>query len=154
MNNPFENIRNVRKHLLQAIEELSVDQLNEVPAGFNNNIIWNLAHLIAAQQGICYVRSILEPVVDTAFCDTYKPGTKPERYIKAEEVKMIKEILLTSIDRFETDYQNKIFTQYTSVTLRYGVTLNDIEDALQFLPFHEGVHTGCIWALKRIIRKE
>ena len=40
--------------MLGSISSLSPRQLNEIPPGFNNNIIWNLAYLIACQQGVCY----------------------------------------------------------------------------------------------------
>ena len=60
MNNKIENIKNTRRFLLDRVSELSSDQLNEIPTEFNNNIIWNLGHLIAAQQRICYIRSGLK----------------------------------------------------------------------------------------------
>jgi hypothetical protein len=49
----IENIKTLRTTLLTLVENLTINQLNEVPEGFNNNIIWNLAHLTAAQQGVC-----------------------------------------------------------------------------------------------------
>ena len=50
----FEILKLTRQYLLNDIKDLTVEQLNEVPAGFNNNIIWNVAHMLATQQGICY----------------------------------------------------------------------------------------------------
>ncbi|MCZ0211646.1 DinB family protein, partial [Streptomyces sp. UMAF16] len=64
MNSVIQNIVNIRKYLIEMCEPLSVVQLNTIPNGFNNNIIWNFGHLIAAQQGLCYIRSGLKPVVD------------------------------------------------------------------------------------------
>ncbi len=49
MNKQIEILRNTRKHLLSFINDLSTEELNEIPQGFNNNIIWNLAHLTATQ---------------------------------------------------------------------------------------------------------
>jgi uncharacterized damage-inducible protein DinB len=49
----IEIIKLPRQRILDEISHLSVEQLNKVPTGFNNNIIWNLGHMIAAQQGIC-----------------------------------------------------------------------------------------------------
>ncbi|HEX5553733.1 MAG TPA: DinB family protein [Chitinophagaceae bacterium] len=151
MNNPFENIRKVRAHLLGYIEGLTTEQINKIPTGFNNNIAWNLAHLVASQQGICYVRSGLETVVDKAFVEAYLPGTKPEKDLSTAEIETVRRLLISTVDRFEEDYQNKRFAKYTPATVRYGITLSNIEDALQFLPFHEGLHTGYIWALKRAV---
>ncbi len=50
MNNKIEKIKKTRRFLLNLVSELSTDQLNEIPPDFNNNIIWNMGHLIAAQQ--------------------------------------------------------------------------------------------------------
>lgn len=69
MNKQIEIIRKTRVKLLEMLSDLSTDQLNKIPAGFNNNIIWNLAHLVAAQQGICYLRAGL-PMVLTFYLST------------------------------------------------------------------------------------
>ena len=77
MKDEIEIIRKIRKYLLESVKDLSIDQLNTTPAGFNNNIAWNLGHMIAAQQGICYVRAGLQPPAGEGFFNTYKPGSKP-----------------------------------------------------------------------------
>ena len=33
---------------------LTIEELNKIPEGFNNNIIWNFGHVIVSQQIICY----------------------------------------------------------------------------------------------------
>jgi len=40
------------------------------------------------------------------------------------------------------------------MTTRYGVTLSNIEEAIRFVPFHDGLHTGCIMALKRTVMEK
>jgi len=151
MNKQIERIKKIRLFLINLVSNLSADQLNEVPAGFNNNIIWNLGHLIAAQQGVCYVRAGVKPVVDEKYTIEYKPGTKPERYIDVNEIEIIKKNLLSSVDVLQTDYQNKLFADYTPWSTRYGVELSEIDDAIQFLMFHEGLHAGSILAIKKLL---
>ena len=149
--NTLNTIRATRKHLLQLIEGLSTEQLNQVPAGFNNNIIWNVAHLISAEQGICYTRAGIPFIVEDKHYTPYRPDTKPTRFIDSVEVDEIKELLLTTIDQLETNYQNKTFTTYPLWTSRYGVPITSIEDAINFLPFHDGMHIGYVMALKRLV---
>lgn len=153
MNTQIERIKKIRAFLIGSISDLSADQLNEVPSGFNNNIIWNLGHLIAAQQGLCYIRAGVKPAVDEKFILLYKSGTKPEKSITGSEAEIIKKILLSSLDLFEADYQNSVFANYPSWTTRYGVELSNIDDALQFLLFHEGLHSGSVIALKKLVKK-
>jgi hypothetical protein len=149
--NTLNTIKATRKHLLQLIEGLSTEQLNQVPAGFNNNIIWNVAHLISAEQGICYTRANIPFIVDDKFYTPYRPDTKPARFIESAEVDEIKELLITTIDQLETNYQNKMFASYPLWTSRYGVPITSIEDAINFLPFHDGMHIGYVMALKRLV---
>ena len=120
MNKQIDTIKKVRVALLEVIKDLSIDQLNKVPAGFNNNIIWNLGHLIAAQQGVCYARAGLKQPLDEQITAHYKPGTKPERSIDETEVQQIKQQLFSSLDKLQEDYDNTMFTNYTTFTTRYG----------------------------------
>jgi len=50
MKKEIERLKKTRIFLLDLIKDLTTEQLNEIPKGFNNNIIWNLGHLIASQQ--------------------------------------------------------------------------------------------------------
>jgi hypothetical protein len=151
MDKPFEILRETRKSLLQLIDGLTTEQLNEIPRGFSNNIIWNIAHMIVAQQNVTYVRSGQKAIVEEAFFHAYKPDTKPEGTIDAEGIADIKELFLTTIDQFESDLKKNIFAGYTPWTNRYGVKIDTIGDVLRLLPFHDGLHFGYVMALKRII---
>jgi hypothetical protein len=108
--------------------------------------------LISAQQSICYIRSGLDSILGEDFVNAYKPGTKPEKFVDAAEIERIKQLFFSTLDQLETDYNSNVFKGYTSVTTRYGVTLNNIDDGINFLPFHEGYHMGVIMGLKRLIK--
>jgi len=151
MDKQFEIIKNTRKYLLQFISDLTIDQLNEIPGGFNNNIIWNLAHLIAAQQGVCYMRGGLDIRIDQKIFLAYKPDTKPEGFVNEDEVAAIKELFISTIDELEAAYKKNHFVNYNSWTNRYGVTINNIEESINFLVYHEGLHLGYIMPLKRLV---
>jgi len=151
MNKIIEIIQKPRVGLAATIEGLTIEQLNEIPARFNNNILWNMGHLVATQQIVCYRRGGVEPIVDAEFINTYAPGTRPEKFITAEELQRIQELFVTTLEQFERDLQTDMFNNYTPWTTRYGVDINNITDIVNFLPFHEGLHVGYIWALKRVL---
>lgn len=153
MDKPFEIIRKTRQNILNQVSELTIDQLNEIPAGFNNNIIWNLAHMVAAQQGVCYVRGGLPLVIKEEFFLAYKPDTKPQGPLSAAQFEEIKQLMFSTIDVLEADYKKGLFKNNPSWTNRYGIELPVIEDSLHFLLFHEGIHFGYIMALKRMVKK-
>lgn len=144
-------IKNTRKYILELVKDLSVEQLNKVPNGFNNNIIWNIAHLTAAQQNMCYVRSGLNITIDNQYFEPFLSGTKPEKLFNSAEIDSIYKVLLRSMDRLDEDYSNGIFKQFEPWDKRYGMKLTSIEDAINFVPFHEGMHLGYIMALKKLV---
>jgi hypothetical protein len=153
MDHIINNVKQVRTNFIESISGLTAAQLNEIPEGFNNNIIWNMAHLVAAQQGICYLRSGLETFVDKEFYLSYTAGTKPGGHVSEESIADIKNLLISTLDQFKTDYHQQLFNNYKGWTTRYGVELNNIDDAVSFLSFHEGLHLGYIMSLKRLILK-
>lgn len=154
MNKQVEIIRKTRSLLLENLKDLSVEQFNHIPEGFNNNIIWNLGHMVAAQQGVCYIRAGLTPPAGEDFFNTYKTGTKPEKFVDNTGVEDIKTLLFTTIDQFETDYNDHLFDGYTAWSLaRYGVELANIDDAISFLSFHDALHLGYINILKKLVSR-
>lgn len=153
MNKQFDILKKTRKYLLEVINDLNIEQLNEIPEGFNNNISWNLGHMISTQQGVCYVRAGLPIFVDQKYFETYKPGTKPEAMVGSNELEILKQLFVSSIDQFETDYENNLFKNYIPWTTRYGIELSNIDELTAFLIYHEGLHLGYIMALKHALKK-
>lgn len=149
----FEILKKTRQFLLGMINELTAEQLNEIPAGFNNNIIWNVAHMVAAQQGVCYFRGGLPLVVKEEFFLAYKPETKPQGNVDSKLIDEIKSLLFTTIDQLEADYNNGLFKNNPAWTNRYGVEHRNIEDSINFILFHDGLHLGYVMALKRMVTK-
>lgn len=153
MNTQIEIIQKPRLQLLTIIEGLTIDQLNDIPAGIKNNMIWNIGHMIAAQQGICYMRAGLPLRVDESFFLTYKPGTQPERVYTVEDLDLIKDLLFSTLNQLEADLQTDMFSNYTPFVTRYGFEITGINDAVSFLPFHEGLHIGTVVAMKKLVTK-
>jgi hypothetical protein len=144
-------IRQPRLMILETLKAFSIEQLNEVPKGFNNNIIWNLGHMVAAQQGVCYKRCGLDTFVDDDFFQAYKPDSKPAGFVNADGYELIKSLLFTSLDQLKEDYQANKFINYSAFTTRYGIELTSIDSAISFLPFHEGLHIGYIMAMRKLV---
>jgi hypothetical protein len=151
MNQQIDTLKKVRVFLLESIKDLTTEQWNKIPEGFNNNIAWNLGHLIAAQQGMCYKRANLTPHISDEFWEQFRTGSKPGADLSAGEIENLKSLFLTLMDQLDADYNNQIFGNYTAWSTRYGVEITSIEDALRFLPYHEGLHAGTIGALKRLL---
>lgn len=151
MSTQIKIIEKPRLQLLTIIDGLTLDQLNQIPNGFNNNIIWNMGHIVAAMQSICYKRAGLPLHIDESFFLTFKPESRPERYYTAEDLDHIKTLLLTTLPQLEADLQTNVFTHYMPFITRYGFEITNVNDAVSFLPFHEGLHIGTVIALKKLV---
>ncbi len=151
MQTTIERYKKIRIYLLDSIKELSTEQLNKIPDGFANNIIWNIAHLIVTQRAICYKRAGLDVTIEDSFFDLFKPGTKPDITFDAEMIEKIKLMFISNLDIFEKDYHNNCFENYTTWTTRAGVEITNIDTAIAFILYHEGLHEGVIGALKKFV---
>src|SRR5690606_2727627 len=153
MENVFKFIFESRRAFIKLIEELSLEQLNEVPAGFNNNIIWNFGHIVVSTQTLSYTRTgIKEGVSWVKYVDAYAKGTKPTYFVEQAEVNELKALALSTIEEIENDYKEgvvDIITAYAAGT--YGATMNTVEDVLTTSIAHDKLHLGYAVAQKRRI---
>jgi hypothetical protein len=154
MKESIDIIRGARKFSLNLIDGISIEKLNEIPEGFNNNLAWNFAHVIANQQILCYRNAGAKPVISDEIIDKYKTGTRPEGFIDEKEFENLKQFLLSTIDKFEEDSATNIFENYKAFDLKSypGVRLKNINDAAKFVSFHDGLHVGYSMALKRALK--
>ena len=151
MNHQFDILKRNRNMVLKIIDGFSIEQLNKIPKGFNNNIVWNIAHLVVTQQLLCYQFSGLQMAVSDEMIGLFRKGTAPKKDVSLEEFEMIKKLFLELPIQFETDYSNGIFKSYNEYTTSLDVMLSDIHSAISFNNFHEGIHLGVILALRKLI---
>jgi hypothetical protein len=151
MSSVFKVQKTIREILLKILNNHSLEQLNKIPAGYSNNLIWNVAHCISAQQVLVYKLSGLPMLVSDEFIDKYKKGTKPEGDVSQAEVDEIRGLLFSTLDKTEKDVNDGIFLNYTTYLTSMGFELTNIQDALDFVNYHEGIHTGIIMSIRKFV---
>lgn len=151
METTFSIWKTSRAIYLNFLNSYTLEQLNYVPEGMSNNIIWNIGHIIAAQQGLVYRLSGLTPLVSETFIDKYKNGSKPDELTTQDEVNEIKALLTSTLDQTLVDYEEGKFKNYQEYQTKTGFLLKNLEDALQFNNYHEGIHLGFIMKIKKYI---
>jgi len=146
-------LKTTRTNFLNLLNEFSVEQINQIPQGFSNNLIWNFGHLVVTQQLLCYKLSGNEMYISDQLINKYKKGSKPESDATLEEVEELKKIAFDLVEKFEKDYtENKsMFDSYSEYSTSYNYTLKNIEDTINFNNTHEGVHYGYALALRKAI---
>ena len=149
----LEVLPKTRKSFIKIIESLSLVDLNKIPKGFNNNIIWNIGHIVVSQQLLAYKLSGLPMMVSEKLVGKYRKDSKPEGEVSQEDVNEIKDLLMTTIDKTKVDYSNNVFKNYNEYTVSTtGNTLTNIDEAFEFILFHEGIHLGYVLALLRTLK--
>lgn len=151
MGDTFAITRTSRKIFAKFLDDYTLEQLNKVPNGFNNNLIWNIAHIVVVQQMLVYNLSGLPMMVSKEMVDAYKRGSKPERDLSQQEVDEIRALLTSTIDQTEKDFAAGIFKKYNEFTTMTGFNLKTAEDAMAFNYYHEGVHTGIMMGIRKFI---
>ena len=129
------------------LDRFTLEEINKVPKGFKNNIIWNIAHCIVTQQLLVYKLSGLEGVLSDEMIAQYRKGTKTERNLTQTEVNQIRSLLYAPLQQTVIDYENGNFESYEEYTVSTGSTLTNVDEAIAFNNFHEGIHLGYILAL-------
>jgi hypothetical protein len=137
---------------LKYLTEYSLAQLNQVPEGFSNNLIWNIGHVIVVQQRLVYGLSDLSMHVSDKLFQKYKPGTKPEANEPQETVALFKELLMSSIDQTISDFKSGKFERYNELTTSKGFHLANASEAINYNNYHEGMHLGTMIGLVKFLK--
>jgi len=140
--------------LHKFLTETPKEDLFIIPDGFNNNIWWNIAHVVVTQQILVYKLSGKTLLISDELVGMYKKGTAPDgKPVSDTEIEDVKILLFSTVEETQRAYDNGEFTNYDSYTTTPKVTLDSAADAIAFNIFHEGIHLGSILALKRAIAK-
>lgn len=151
MTTAFTILKSSRILILKLIEDLTLEQLQTIPEGFNNNILWNVAHLVVTQQLLIYKLSGLNCLVSDEMIERYRKGAMPSAIVSETDYEEIKELFLGLPDTLQEDYEAGIFKEFHPYKTSVGFELDSLEKAIAFNNYHEGIHLGTIMALKKLI---
>lgn len=154
MDSTLKFIKQARTAFIELLDGLTLEQLNTVPEGFNNNIIWNFGHIVVSTQTLVYVRTgIRQDDSFVEYLDAYKKGSKPTYEVTATEVAALKTLALSTIDQIDADYKAGTFATITPYgTATYGATLETIEDVFITTAGHDNVHFGYALAQRKALK--
>ncbi|MGB5435919.1 MAG: DinB family protein [Maribacter sp.] len=140
-----------RKILYKVLANTPKAQLLKIPNGYRNNIWWNIAHVVVTQQLLVYGLTGLPLKIPSALVDKFRKGTVPDGTATDEEFDLIKGFMFSTIEWAQEDYEIGTFKEFTEYTTSANVTLKDIDDAIAYNLFHEGLHLGVILSLEKVL---
>ncbi|WP_196895876.1 DinB family protein [Aureivirga marina] len=151
MKDAFKVLHETRQTFLKLIEGLSIEELNTIPKGFKNNIVWNLNHLTVTQQLLCHRLSGETCLVSDEFIDSYRKATFPKHKIELDLFEEQKKLFIDIPLQTQKLYEEGHFKNFQPYMTSANVGLDSFESALQFNNYHEGIHLGVMLALKKLI---
>jgi len=152
MENLFTIIGQNRKGLYHFLKNTPKKELFKIPNGFNNNIWWNIAHVVVTEQKLIYGLSGLPLNISQDLVTKYQKGTSPKENPNNEEFELIKRLMFSLPEKTEKDYKDGLFSSFKPYMTTPKVPLNNVDDAITFNTFHEGLHLGSILALARAVK--
>ena len=151
MESTFNINKTSRNILLTFLENHSLEQLNTIPEGFSNNLIWNIGHIVVVQQMLVYKLSGLPMMISDEMVEKFKKGTKPEHNTGQAEVNEIKTLLFSTLEQTKKDFSENVFQNYAEFTTGIGYQLTCAKDAIEFNNYHEALHVGIMMQIKKFI---
>ena len=140
-----------RRLIEMAVADLSPEAYFAIPKGFDNNIAWNLGHIIVVQQSLVYRLSGLATAVTAEDVAMFTIGTSPANWQREPDIPYLLRLLIELPPKLRDDYDSGKFQHYQGLTTSLGVKLATVEDGIAYNNFHEGLHLGFIWALRNLV---
>ncbi len=147
----FEALATIRTNTLKYIASLSEKQLFTIPSGFNNNIVWQLGHMVTTQQLLCYHLSNNSLLIPQEYVSLFRKGTSPNDRMTQINVEEIRHYFFETTLQFMPDYNAGKLNEFTKYPTSMGVELTTIEDAITFNFGHENLHFGVIMAMTKVV---
>jgi len=147
----FLNLKNKLKVISRFFYKYSLYQLNRIPVGFNNNIIWNIGYIIVTQQKLIYRGSLLQGYISDQLFKKYQSRTKPTGSVSRQEADELKSLLTSKIERTINDFENGSFICYNKSITGIGFHLISIQNVFAYNNYHEDLHLGYIMSIRKFV---
>jgi hypothetical protein len=147
-------VQQTRRNMEGILDAFSWEQITAIPAGFNNNLLWNYGHVMVTQQLLCYRLAGLPTKVEADLIDRYRKGTAPDPDHPAsrEEYDQLRQLSADCLAQFAEDYAQGRFSEpYQPYATSYGISLTSIEEAFYFNLGHEALHLGTMLAMRKLV---
>ena len=133
------------------LDNYSLDQLNTIPPGMSNNLIWNIGHVIVSQQKLVYALSGLPMHIPDSLFEKYQNGSRPDGKTTQAEVDEIKKLLSEMVEKTKSDFEAGVFKEFHPYQTKTGFRLGTWKEAMEFNNYHEGIHLGIMLQIKKFL---
>jgi hypothetical protein len=146
----FQLAQFMRAVSVKTIEGLSHDQLLAVPDKFNNNILWNVGHLLFYDCQFTYGRCGLEVPLPESYGAVFQHQSSPADWGESPDVDAVVDGFANIYAKIEAAATSGDFERFEPMPFN-ELEFSTLEEILAFQTAHEGMHLGRIVALKKFL---
>jgi len=144
----FKTFRITRFHLMREVDGLSHEQLLTIPEGREDNILWNIGHLLCSISRLTYVFSGYDLPIPERYFGLFGKNTNALDWESNPDPDEVLTYFTELPDKIEKDFAAGDFTEYKTLQIVPEDDIQNVEEAIAFHCFHEGLHIGKILTLK------
>ena len=146
----LDHLAEGRNLLLERTKDLTPAQYNRIPPGFNNNIIWNMGHILVVSEDLLYENSPYQRPRHEFIKSRFEKGSVPDEIVGEDDILLIRHSLQQTAQFYKIcTGMDKPGYETASAS---GSDLKVISvDVMRFLIFHEDMHYRRIAQLMEIV---
>ncbi|MEH7887324.1 DinB family protein [Bacillus sp. JJ1609] len=144
----FNQLESYRNYILGVVENLSEQEAEFIPAGFNNNIRWNLGHIYLDQ--FMWIQAVTKEKVPVAeqFHEWFGYGSSPANFTsETPSLEELRILLKEQPSKIKEDYGDRLEEEFPPTEMG----MHTIEQVLTRTIFHEGMHLQTILDIKKLL---
>lgn len=145
---PFKTFRITRFHMMRELEGLTEEQLLTIPEGRDDNIIWNVGHLLCSLSRLTYVFSGHPLPIPEGYLPIFGKNSTAKDWKANPDVQAVLDRFVELPAQIEHDYTEGLFKTYDALQIVPEDNIASVEEAIAFHSFHEGLHIGKVLTLK------
>jgi hypothetical protein len=150
----IETLHQIRRRIIRSVDGITNEELLWIPPGFRNNILWNLGHIAVTQQLLHYHRTGQPMRVAEEIVELFRSGSSPADWSETPRLELVLRLLEELPPTLQRDYRSGRLSTYNPFTTGAGIHIADIDTAISFNNYHEGIHTGVILCMRRLWSRE
>lgn len=151
----FEDLGIIRAQTLLAMEGLTEELADIIPAGCRNNIHWQLGHIYFVTEHLSLSQLNLSMNLPEGFVERFGSGKGPLDYpasLPKPTLPELKVLLTEQLDRIRRQYpMERLSESVDTINTSTGLPLVTPEQSLRYNMYHEGLHAGVFSTYKRIL---
>lgn len=147
----FKTLNTTRFHMLRELEGLTQTDFLTIPEQRDDNILWNIGHLLCSLSRLTYVFSGYPLPIPESYLTTFGKNTTATAWDSDPDVDEVLDRFKAMPEKIAEDYRQGHFSEYKTLELAPGHTVESVEEAVAFHCFHEGLHIGMVISIKELL---